>query len=47
MIVLQLKKKIDESKLFSKVTLPINDLISRENNSFNIRADINIDKIPQ
>lgn len=45
--LLELKQNLDQSDLFSKVSLPINDLIERENNSFNIRADLNLDKIPQ
>ena len=45
--LLQLKKNLDGSGLFAKINLPISSLINRENNSFNIRADINLDKIPQ
>jgi Tfp pilus assembly protein PilN len=45
--LLELKQNLDQSGLFSKVNLPINDLIERENNSFNIRADVKLEKIPQ
>ena len=45
--LLNLKKSLDQSGLFSNINLPINNLIERENNYFDIRADINLDKIPQ
>jgi Tfp pilus assembly protein PilN len=45
--LLQLKKNLDESNLFTKINLPINSLIERENNVFDIRADINLSKIKQ
>lgn len=41
--LIKLQKTLEESTMFTEVNLPLNDLISKENNSFNIQAQINPD----
>lgn len=44
--LLKLQKNLEESQLFKKVDLPLNNLIEKENNTFNITAEINLNNIP-
>jgi len=40
-----LQKNLETSNLFKQVDLPLNAFINKENNSFNLRAELNLDQI--
>jgi Tfp pilus assembly protein PilN len=44
--LINFKEKIENSPLFSKVNLPLVDLLAKTNNKFNIETEINLKNIP-
>lgn len=44
--LLKFQKSLKESELFIEVNVPLSNLLAKENNVFNIQAEINLEQIP-
>lgn len=44
--LIQLQKNLENSPLFKKINLPLSDLLAKENSSFSLRAEIDLNQLP-